>query len=236
VLAGWIAAGCPPPRPDDRRIVALAAWPDAVRLEPGRTQQVLVQAIDSEGRVEDVTRWAKFASTDETVVRVDESGRSTVLGHGEAAITVWYASLVAKTTVTSPYETAPDPRVFAQAPRHNPIDARNLAKLEALKIPPSPDAGDAPFLRRAYLDATGTLAAGGRGRGLPGRPRPRETGPARRSPAGQRGVSRLLGVQVVRPLPGLVARSCRRRRCGRSTGSSGGAWPRTSAGTRSPGP
>src|SRR5262249_20887940 len=30
-------------------------------------------------------------------------------------------------------------------------------KLAALRIPPSPDAGDATFLRRAYLDATGAL-------------------------------------------------------------------------------
>ena len=47
--------------------------------------------------------------------------------------------------------------MFAAAPRHNPIDEKNLAKLAALRIPPSPDAGDAAFLRRAYLDATGTL-------------------------------------------------------------------------------
>src|SRR5262249_50487837 len=48
-------------------------------------------------------------------------------------------------------------KVFASAPRNNPIDEKNLAKLAALRIPPSPDAGDAAFLRRAYLDATGTL-------------------------------------------------------------------------------
>ena len=37
------------------------------------------------------------------------------------------------------------------------IDARNLAKLESLGIPPSPLCDDATFLRRAYLDATGML-------------------------------------------------------------------------------
>jgi len=50
-----------------------------------------------------------------------------------------------------------DPRVFASAPRHNPIDEKGLAKLQALHIPPSAEADDATFLRRAYLDATGTL-------------------------------------------------------------------------------
>src|SRR5205823_1938689 len=37
------------------------------------------------------------------------------------------------------------------------IDEKNLAKLQAMGIPPSPPADDATFLRRAYLDATGTL-------------------------------------------------------------------------------
>jgi hypothetical protein len=81
----------------------------------------------------------------------------TVQGHGEAAVTVWYASLVARTTVTVPYETELDPRLFAVTPRTHPIDVRNLAKLQTLHLPPSPDAGDAAFLRRASLDATGTL-------------------------------------------------------------------------------
>src|SRR5206468_2725225 len=78
-------------------------------------------------------------------------------GHGEAAITVWYASVVQRTTVTSPFETAPDLAAIARAPRNNPIDDRNLSKLALLRIAPSPDAGDAAFLRRAYLDANGTL-------------------------------------------------------------------------------
>jgi hypothetical protein len=157
VLAEWIAAGAPPPRDNDPRVVALTVWPDAVRLGPGQAQQVLVQARSTDGRVEDVTRWVKFASTDDTVARVDESGRVAVVGSGEASVTVWYASLVARMTVTSPHGDALDSRIFASAPRNNPIDERNLAKLESLHIPPSPDAGDSAFLRRAYLDATGTL-------------------------------------------------------------------------------
>lgn len=161
VIADWIAAGTPPPRPDDPRIVALKAFPEAVLLKPGLHQRVVVQAVFSNGRVEDVTRWAKFASTDESVAKVDESGRVRVEGHGEASVTVWYASQVQRVTITSPYETPIDPKVFAAAPRKNPIDDRNLAKLEALRIPPSPDAGDAAFLRRAYLDATGTLPDAG---------------------------------------------------------------------------
>lgn len=157
VIAEWIGAGMPAPSGDDPKIVALTTYPETALLHPGSRQQVLVQATFSDGRIEDVTRWAKFASTDETVAKVDDFGQVKVDGHGEAAITVWYASRVQRTTITSPFETKIDPAVYRSAPRKNAIDEKNLAKLESLRITPSADAGDAAFLRRAYLDATGTL-------------------------------------------------------------------------------
>jgi hypothetical protein len=157
VIADWIAAGMPGPSASDPEIRGLTVFPAAVRLAPGQNQQVLVQATYSDGRVEDVTQWAKFASTDDAVASVDDAGRLKVTGRGEGYISVWFASRVARVTVTSPYDARIDPKVFAAVPRNNPIDERNLAKLASLRIPPSPDAGDAAFLRRAYLDATGTL-------------------------------------------------------------------------------
>jgi uncharacterized protein DUF1553/uncharacterized protein DUF1549/Big-like domain-containing protein len=157
VIAGWIAAGMPGPSAGDAEIRSLRIHPAAVRMEPGQGQQVLVQAAYSDGRVEDVTHWAKFSSTDDGVATVDEAGRLKVSGRGEAYVSVWFASRVGRATVTVPFDTKLDPDVFAKAPRKNPIDEKNLAKLAALRIPPSPDAGDAAFVRRAYLDATGTL-------------------------------------------------------------------------------
>ncbi len=157
VIAEWIAGGMPGPSPTDPEIRGLSIHPGAVRLAPGQFQQVVVQATYSDGRVEDVTHWAKFASTDDAVASVDDHGRLKVTGRGEGYVSVWFASRVARVTVTSPFEAKLDPRVLASAPRNNAIDEKNLAKLAALSIPPSPDAGDAAFLRRACLDATGTL-------------------------------------------------------------------------------
>jgi hypothetical protein len=157
ILAGWIAEGMARPADSDPTIRGLEVFPNAARLRPGDRQRVLVRATYSDGRVADVTRWAKFASTDETVAKVDEDGVAKVEGRGEAAVTVWFSSLVARTTITVPSSTPPEPGVFATATRRNFIDERNLAKLASLGIPPSPDCGDAAFLRRAYLDATGTL-------------------------------------------------------------------------------
>jgi len=157
VIVEWIAAGMPGPTTLDPQVQSLTLYPASARLKPGQVQQVLVQAAYSDGRIEDVTHWARFNSTDESVAAVDDDGRLKVTGEGEAFVSVWFASLVARTTVTSPYQTKLDPRVFATAPRNNPIDDKNLDKLAGLRIPPSPDAGDAAFLRRAYLDATGVL-------------------------------------------------------------------------------
>src|SRR5262249_45055822 len=84
VIAEWIGAGMPRPGRDEPKIVSLTAYPDAVRLSPGRHQQIVVQARLSDGHVEDVTRWTKFASTDDTVAKVDDSGRVRVEGYGEA--------------------------------------------------------------------------------------------------------------------------------------------------------
>jgi hypothetical protein len=157
LLAEWIAAGAPGPRPDEPRIERLEVFPPQALLKPKDRLQVIVRARYSDGHTQDVTHGAKFNSTEELVATVDPEGRVRVAGHGEAAITVWYSNLVAAARVTSPLPNAIDPRVFAEAPRSNFIDDLVLKKLAALHIPPSAPCTDAQFIRRAFLDAAGTL-------------------------------------------------------------------------------
>ena len=157
ILSEWIADGLPRPRDDEPALVGIASFPPAVRLRPGDRQRLIVQATYSNGRVADVTRWAKFASTDEPVAKVDESGQATIEEQGEAAITVGFAGLVCRTIVSVPNEKVTDPAIFATSPRRGPIDEINLKKLESLGIPPSAECSDASFLRRVTLDLTGTL-------------------------------------------------------------------------------
>jgi len=157
VLAEWIASGAPGPKPDDARIEKLEVFPPEADLKPKDSLQVSVRAHYSDGHSEDVTRWARFGSTEDLVAGVDDSGKVKVTGYGEAAITVAFANLVTSVRVASPLPNHVDPRVFAQAPRHNFIDTLVLKKLAALHIPPSPQCTDAEFIRRAYLDAAGIL-------------------------------------------------------------------------------
>lgn len=157
ILSEWIAAGAPGPNDKDPQVVRLEIYPDAVTAKPGDKQQVLVRAHYSDGHAEDVTPWARFASSQDLVAGVDDAGRVTVAGHGEAAINVSYSNLVAFARVTSPMPNQIDARVFAEAPRKNFIDELNLKKLETLRLPPSPLCSDTEFIRRAYLDAAGIL-------------------------------------------------------------------------------
>ncbi len=156
VLRDWIASGAPRPDGSAPRLLGLEVLPRAATLRPGAKQQLLVRARFGDGRVEDVTRWAKWGTNDSAVAAVDDYGQVTVQGRGEAAITIWYLSRVAFATISAPYAHR-EPEVFARVPRHNFIDGLVLNKLRSLGIPPSGPTSDAEFLRRAYLDAAGIL-------------------------------------------------------------------------------
>jgi hypothetical protein len=157
VIADWIANGAPAPKEEDARIQRLEVFPPEAVLKPKDHLQVLVRAHYSDGHSQDVTHWVKFNSSEDLVATVDTEGKVTVAGHGEAAITVWYSNLVATARIVSPLPNQLDPAVFTKAERKNAIDDLVLKKLAALRIPPSPLCTDAEFIRRAYLDATGTL-------------------------------------------------------------------------------
>lgn len=157
VLLNWIKAGAPGPKGMEAQLERIELFPKAARLKPKDTVQVIAQAVYSNGTTEDVTRWARFSSSEELVAGVDEDGRVKVNGHGEAAIIVNFGTKVATLTVTSPFNNTIDTRSFTQAPRNNFVDDEILAKLQLLRLPPSPPCTDSEFLRRAYLDTCGIL-------------------------------------------------------------------------------
>jgi hypothetical protein len=157
VLAEWIAGGAPRPKTEDVSVTRLEVFPTAAVLKPKDQLQVLVRAWHSDGSTRDVTRWAKFSSSEEQVANVSDEGLATVAGHGEAAITVWYSNFVAAARILSPFPNQVAGDVFTKAARHKYIDDLVLKKLQALRLPPSPLCDDRTFVRRAFLDATGTL-------------------------------------------------------------------------------
>lgn len=156
-LIRWIAAGAPGPRPGEARLQSLTVSPAESLAQSGGSLHLQVLAHYDNGTERDVTRLAKFTSTDETVASVDPLGNVSVIGPGEGAISVWYASRIVIARVTSPYPYSVPADVYSTSPRANLIDDLVLAQLQRLHLRPSPRASDATFVRRAFLDTIGRL-------------------------------------------------------------------------------
>ena len=157
IVAEWIAAGAIPPAEHDPRIESLEVLPERATLKAGIEQPLLVRAHYSDGRIEDVTRLAKFTSANEAVATVDENGLISVIGPGEGAITAWFSSRIVIARMTVAYEQQIEAAEFALAGRRNFIDELVLKQLRRLNLKPSPVCSDEVFLRRAFIDTIGTL-------------------------------------------------------------------------------
>lgn len=158
ILAEWIAQGAAPPRAEEAKLERVEVLPSHSILRQGDVQRLIVRAHYGDGRVEDVTDWAKFTSVNETVARVDEgTGKVEVIGSGEGAVSVWFSSQVVIARVTSPYEAVIQDAEFARQPARNFIDQINLEQLKQLRLLPSPRSDDASFARRVFLDVIGRL-------------------------------------------------------------------------------
>lgn len=157
ILASWISEGAPGPQPSDAELDRIEVLPNAMQLRDANRQQLIVRAHYQDGRVEDVTHWAKFNSSNEVVARVDDSGKIEVVGHGKGAVVAWFASRVAIASIVVPHaESIPDIAYHDFKP-NNLIDEILLDEWHALGLAPSPECSDETFVRRAYLDLTGTL-------------------------------------------------------------------------------
>jgi hypothetical protein len=156
-LAAWIEAGCPGPKAGEKTLDAIELLPAETAAVPGQAVKLTVTAKYGDGTSRDVTRWAKFTSTDETICTVDPQGTLTVIGHGEGAVTAWFSSKIALARVLVPFPHEIPAATFAAAPRANVVDDLVLEQLQKLHLEPSPPCDDATFLRRAFLDTIGRL-------------------------------------------------------------------------------
>ena len=163
LLAKWISAGCPGPSPEEKTLVGVEVTPAEIVLGKGASARLSVTARYSDGSSRDVTRWSRFASTDESVATIDpaaggdHSGTVIAIGHGAGAVTAWYSSRIGVARVVAPFPNDIPAATFAAAARGNRVDSLVLAQLEQLHLEPSPPCDDATFIRRAFLDTIGRL-------------------------------------------------------------------------------
>ena len=154
LLEQWIARGAPGPAGNAPHVTSLEVWPVRCVGDIGLTQQIRAVARYNTGKERDVTAWAKFDSTDEGVVRATPEGLLRSVGRGQGTVLVRFEGHARTCQVLVPYAATADLRGWTD---HNVVDRLARAKFEELGITPSPLCDDATFLRRAYLDALGTL-------------------------------------------------------------------------------
>jgi hypothetical protein len=154
-LRSWLAAGAPFGS-GGIRVTRLEVTPaDLLLPAPGRSQQLRVTAVLSNGKREDVTALALYTSNDEARAAVTPSGRITLRERGLATLMVRYLGQVAAVRIGVPY--GPASSAGPPVPPNNFIDTKVFAELRRLGIPPSPLSDDSEFLRRVTLDVIGTL-------------------------------------------------------------------------------
>ncbi len=154
-LVDWINARAPGPIADEAMPVALEVTPGASTVRPGESRMLTVLAREADGSTTDVTWLAQFFSNDEALLQVTPAGKVTARSHGEATVRIHFLNLVQVVSFTMPFDHEVSPELYRE--RRSAIDAPLFAKLEALRLPPADDCGDAEFIRRAYLDTIGVL-------------------------------------------------------------------------------
>lgn len=154
-LVDWVAARAPGPVANEENAERVEILPGDRLMRTGETQQLLVRAVYASGRTRDVTWLSQFYSNDGTTVSVKPDGVLKALRSGETSVRVHFQGQVSVIRVTIPYATDVARADFART--NNVLDAGIFKKLEALHVPPSPDADDCTFIRRAFLDAIGVL-------------------------------------------------------------------------------
>lgn len=159
-LRRWIATGAPwssdPINKPNIRVTGIQVFPALRALGHHQEQQLVVEAVYSDGSRRDVTRTTALRSNDTSVAEVDDMGLIKTHDRlGETAIVATYQGQVAVCRIVTPLVSPSAPR--PDLPVVNFVDVHVLDKLRQLGVPPSPPVNDAAFLRRAMLQITGQV-------------------------------------------------------------------------------
>jgi len=151
----WIAAGMPWGDAKDPTVARISVYPEHRVLPRNGKQQFAVYAHYTNGTVEDITRRAQYECNDPDIAAVDANGQVRTLAlSGEAAVMARYQGMVATFRATVPLGVKTPDWSFAQK---TVVDKFTAKKWKELGLVPSELCTDEQFIRRAFLDITGTL-------------------------------------------------------------------------------
>ncbi|GAB5443652.1 MAG: DUF1549 domain-containing protein [Fuerstiella sp.] len=157
-LVRWLKSGAPDdPKPAEvPTVVSVELYPkNAVMDGEGEQQRLTVRAKYSDGTDRDVTSLAYFSSNNETAAEISQEGLVTAHERGEAFIMARFDTH----TVGSHFIVLPKGLQYEdpKTPEYNYIDTLVHNKLRKLRIIPSDVCTDEQFLRRVFVDITGTM-------------------------------------------------------------------------------
>lgn len=158
IVRRWIEQGMPRGKENDPRVARIEVFPRERMMAGTTEQQLRVVAYFTDNSVQDVTRQAEYKSQQPDILKVETSGLVGTLDRtGEGAVMVRYMGLVDVAKLSVPFNKHVPDEAYAHFKPKNFVDEHMLRKWKKLGIAPSPVANDEIFMRRAFLDATGTL-------------------------------------------------------------------------------
>ena len=153
LVRSWIASGAPKSS-QELRIERLDVFPTMRVMQPKEMQQLRVIANYSDGSQRDVTALALFDAIDSSVINVTPRGLTTAYNSGQSSVMVRYDGQVTTSTFMVPFAEQTPPEQWVN---QNFVDELAAKKFADLGLKPSPVCDDATFVRRAFLDAIGSL-------------------------------------------------------------------------------
>ena len=157
VFRRWLEAGAKFEEEKAQKLVSLEVTPAEILFAaPGETVNLKAVAVWPDGTREDVTCLCRFTSNSDQVATINADGLVSATEPGDTHVVVSYDSAVIAIPVIRPVtQLTGDKYPHVEMPTK--IDELVVQKLKKLGVVPSDLSSDSEFLRRVYLDLTGTL-------------------------------------------------------------------------------
>jgi Protein of unknown function (DUF1553)/Protein of unknown function (DUF1549) len=154
LLRDWIVSGAPRGQPRLLTSFQVKQSRDPGNEIPSRIRLQATARFDS-SEPEDVSRWTVFSPADPGAVEIDNNQIAHVKRRGQHTIIARFLNRVVPIQLNIPMSDKPID--LSNESRNSFIDDEVLRVLSELRIPVSPPASDAEWLRRVTLDLTGRL-------------------------------------------------------------------------------
>ena len=153
----WLEAGAKFEEKDVQKLVNLEVTPNEILFQKaGEKVQLKAIAVWPDGTREDVTCISRYQSNSDQVATITTDGLVTATEPGDTHVVISYDNAVIAVPVIRPVSDKYGDK-YPKVATTTKIDELVVQKLRKLGVVPSDLCTDSEFIRRVYLDLTGTL-------------------------------------------------------------------------------